>query len=106
MVTGIAIQYVRWSIEDENIIYYRLFRNKKIPISELAGFGQIIVIVTTIPFTHVDLFDRELNLIVRLPVSHKDWPKAEAWFAGRLRYVVNDGSPILPKYRFIDTQKI
>lgn len=106
MVTGIAIQYVRWSIEGENIISHGLFKNKAIPISELGGFGQIIIIVVAIPFQHVDLYDRQLNLIARLPVSLKDWPKAEAWFAGRLRYVVNDGSHVLPKRRFADTPKI
>ena len=106
MVAGIAIQYVRWSIEGENIIYRGLFKNKTIPIAELAGFGQIIVVVTLIPFQHVDLYDRQLNHIARLPVSLKDWPKAEAWFAGRLRYVVNDGSHVLPKRRFADTPKI
>ncbi len=34
MVAGIAIQYVRWSIEGENIIYRGLFKNKTIPISK------------------------------------------------------------------------
>jgi hypothetical protein len=106
MVAGIAIQYVRWSIEGETIIYHRLFKNKTIPISELAGFGKLIFIVTIIPFAHLDLYDRELKHIARLPVSFKDWPKVEAWCAGRLRYVVNDGSAALPKRRFADTPKI
>ncbi|MER8982402.1 MULTISPECIES: hypothetical protein [unclassified Mesorhizobium] len=105
MVAGIAVQYARWSIEGENIIYRRLFRNKTIPLSELAGFGQVIVVVVVIPFVHVDLYDRELKLIARLPVSLKDWPEAEARLAARLRYVVNDGSPALPKRRFVDTPK-
>ncbi len=105
MILGIAMQYVRWSIEGENIIYHRLFKNKTIPISGLAGFGQMIVSVMVMPFQHVDLYDHELNHVARLPVSFKDWPKAEAWLAGRLRYVVNDGSHILPKYRFADTLK-
>jgi hypothetical protein len=106
MVAGIAIQYVRWSVEGDSIIFHGLFKNKTIPISKLAGFGQIIIIVSVIPFVHVDLYDHELNLITRLPVSHKDWPKAEAWLAARLRYVVNDGSAVLPKRRFADTPKI
>jgi uncharacterized membrane protein YidH (DUF202 family) len=105
MVLGIAMQYVRWSIEGETIIYHRLFKNKTIPISGLAGFGQMIVSVMIMPFQHVDLYDHELNHVARLPVSFKDWPKAEAWLAGRLRYVVNDGSHISPKYRFADTPK-
>ncbi|ATY33901.1 hypothetical protein CVN68_19685 [Sphingomonas psychrotolerans] len=105
MVFGIAMQYVRWSIEGENIVYHRLFKRKSIPISDLAGFGQIIISVMVIPFQHLDLYDHKLNHIARLPVSLKDWPKAEAWFAERLRYVVNDGSHILPKLRFADTPK-
>jgi hypothetical protein len=106
MVTGIAIQYVRWSIERQTIVFHGLFKNKTFPISELAGFGQVIIVFSLIPFVYADLYDRELKLIARLPVSHKDWPKAEAWLAGRLRYVVNDGSAVLPKLRFADTPKI
>jgi hypothetical protein len=106
MVFGIALQYVRWRIEGENIIYHHLFKNKKIPISELAGFGQFTMIVVIFPFQHVDLFGHALNHIARLPINLNDWPKAEAWLAGRLRYVVNDGSHILPKRRFADTPKI
>jgi uncharacterized membrane protein YidH (DUF202 family) len=105
MVAGIAMQYVRWSIEGDKITYHRLFRNKVIPISGLAGFGQIIVIVMVLPFQHVDLYDHELKHVARLPIGLKDWPIAEAWLAGRLRHVVNDGSHILPKYRFADTPK-
>jgi hypothetical protein len=103
--TGIAIQNVRWSIEDENIVYYGVFKKKTIPLSTLAGFGQFTVIVTIFPFLHVDFFDHQPKHIARLPVSLSDWPKAEAWLAARLRYVVNDGSHILPKLRFADTPK-
>lgn len=106
VVAGIAIQYVRWSIERETIVLHRLFKNRTFPISELAGFGQLIIVFSLIPFVYADIYDRELNLIARLPVGHKDWPKAEAWLAGRLRYVVNDGSAALPKLRFADTPKI
>lgn len=105
MAFGIAIQYVRWSIDGESIAYRHIFGRKTIPVSKLAGFGQIIIVFTVIPFVYVDLYDRELNLIARLPVNHKDWPKAEAWFAARFRYVVNDGSAALPKRRFADTPK-
>ncbi|QNA83509.1 hypothetical protein G4G27_05430 [Sphingomonas sp. So64.6b] len=103
---GIAIQNMRWSIEGENIIYHGLFKNRTIPLSKLAGFGQLTVIVMAFPFQHVDFYDRQLAHVARLPVSLKDWPKAEAWLAARLRYVVNDGSHILPKLRFADTPKI
>ena len=105
MLFGISIQYARWSVEGENIVFHRLFKNKAIPVSKLAGFGQFILIVAVIPFNHVDLYDRQLNLIARLPVSFKDWPKAEAWFAERFRDVINDGSAALPKRRFADTPK-
>jgi hypothetical protein len=106
MAIGIAIQHVRWSVEGENILYRGVMKNRTIPISTLAGFGQITVIVTVFPFRHVDLYDRQLKLVARLPVSLEDWPKAEAWLAARLRYVVNDGSAALPKPRFADTPKI
>lgn len=105
MAAGIAIQRVRWSIEGENIVYHHLFKKKVIPLSGVAGFGEMIVVVVVIPFRHVDLYDGGLKHIARLPVGIKDWPKAEAWLAARLRYVVNDGSPILPRYRFADTPK-
>lgn len=105
MAFGISVQYVRWSIEGDNIIYHHLFKNKTIPIYDLAWFWKIIIIVLTISFQHLDLYDKDLNHIARLPVSLKDFPKAEAWFAGRLRYVINDGSHILPKLRFADTPR-
>jgi hypothetical protein len=105
MMAGIAIQYVRWSVEGDIIIYRRLSKTKTIPVSELAGFGKIIIVTVVIPFVHVDLYDHELKHIARLPVSRKDWPRAEAWLAAHFRYVVNDGSHILPKYRFADTPK-
>ena len=105
MLTGVAIQHVSWSIEGDTIVYRRLFRTKTISLSELAGFGQIIIVMNLIPSVHLDLFDHDLKHKARLPVSLRDWPKAEAWLAARLRYVVNDGSPILPKYRFADTPR-
>ncbi len=105
MMAGIAIQSVRWSVEGDTITYRRLFRTKKITVSELAGFAQMIIVTNLMPSVHADLFDRDLKPKARLPVSLRDWPKAEAWLAARLRHVVNDGSPILPKYRFADTPK-
>lgn len=105
MVAGIAMQYVRWSIDGETITYHRLFRNRAIPVSGLAGFGQIIVIVMVFPLQHVDLYDHELKHVARLPIGLKDWPIAKAWLAARLRYVVNDGNHIMPKYSFADTPK-
>lgn len=106
MWAGIAIQNVRWSIEGESIIYHGLFKKKTIPLSKLAGYGQMTVIVMVFPFQHVDFYDPRPAHVARLPVSLKDWPKAEAWLAARLRYVVNDGSHILPKLRFADTPKM
>lgn len=105
MVVGVAVQHVRWSIEGENIVFHRLFRTTTIPVSRLAGFGKLIVIVVVFPFSYIVLYDRDLKPIGRLPVSLKESPRAEAWFAGRLRYVVNDGSPALPKLRYADTPK-
>ncbi|PSJ37905.1 hypothetical protein [Allosphingosinicella deserti] len=106
MVAGIAIQHVYWSIEGDAIISHRLFKNKRYPLSELAGFGHTIVIVAVFPLAHVDLYNPDMKQIARLPISIKDWPKAEARLAEDLRYVVNDGSPALPRYRFADTPKI
>ncbi len=106
MVAGIAIQYVRWSIEGETITSHRLFKNTVFPVSDLAGFGQIIVIVMVVPLQHVELYDHHMKHIARLPIGFRDWPKAEAWLAQRLRHVVNDGSPISPKLRFADAPKI
>lgn len=105
MVMGISIQYAYWKIEGSKITFHHLFGKKEVPIPRVAGFGQMIFIVMMIPFSHLDLYDRDLKIIARLPVSFKDWPRAEAWFAERFRYVVNDGSHILPKNRFADTPK-
>jgi hypothetical protein len=105
MWAGIAIQKVRWSIEDENIVYYGAFKKKTIPLSQVAGFGEITVIVMVFPLLHVDFYDHQPKHIARLPIGLKDWPRAEAWLAARFRYVVNDGSHIMPKLRFADTPK-
>lgn len=105
MVLGIAVQYTHWSIEGETVVFRTLFKSRTIPVSDLAGFGQLIIVVSVFPLAHLDLYDRDLNLVARLPVGAKDWPRAEAWFASRLRPVVNDGSAALPKLRFADTPK-
>lgn len=105
-IGGISIQYAYWSIEGDEIIHRRLFRKKVIPISQLGGFGSTIMMVNLVPLTQIDLYDSAPKPITRLPVSIKDWPRAEAWLATRLRYVVNDGSPALPKFRFVDAAKM
>lgn len=105
MIYGISLQSVRWSIEGEKITFHRLFKNKTIPVSGLKGYGEFILIVFLFPFAHVDLYDSELKLVARLPISLKDRPRAEAWLAERFRPVVNDGSPALPRLRFADTPK-
>ena len=105
MVIGFGIQYAYWSIEGSRITFHHLFGKREIPISRLAGFAQILFVVFVFPFAHIDLYDRDLKIIARLPVSFKDWPRAEAWLAERFRHVVNDGSHILPKHRFADTPK-
>jgi hypothetical protein len=105
MVAGIAIQNAYWRVESDTIIFHYLFRTKHIPVSELAGFGRTMVIAAMFPIAHIDLYDRELKPVLRLPISIPDLPKAEAWFAERLRYVVNDGSPALPRRRFADTPR-
>jgi hypothetical protein len=106
MITGISIQHVRWIIEDENIIFHGLFRTRTIPISRLAGFGYIVIVTNLIPFVHLDLYDHTLKHVARLPVSIKDWPRAEEWLSGRFRHVTNDGGQVFAKYRFSDTPKI
>ena len=105
MVAGIAIQYTYWSTQNDVITSHSLFRTQSFPISDLAGFSRITIIVSIFPLLHVDLFDRELKKVARLPVQIKDWPRAEERLASRLRYVVNDGSAALPKHRFADAPK-
>ena len=104
-IGGVAIQFTRWSIENDTIKFRTLFRTKTFPVTDLAGFGKITIVVGLFPLVHVDLFDGKLRSVVRLPVRIKDWKRAEAWFAPRLRYVVNDGSAALPKRRFADKAK-
>lgn len=99
------MQNVRWNIDGENIVYHGAFKKKTIPLSKLAGFGHIDIIVLVFPFRHADFYDARLTHVARLPVGLDDWPKAEAWLAARFRYVVNDGSHISPKLRFADTPK-
>jgi hypothetical protein len=105
MLVGIAIQYARWSINGENIVCHRIFKDKTIPLTELAGFGRLIIIVAVIPLAHVVLYDSELKLVARLPISLDEWPRAEALLAAHLRFVINDGSAAFPKRRFADTPK-
>lgn len=102
MVLGIALQHTRWSIEGETVVFRTLFKSRTIPVSELAGFGTLFIVVAVFPLAHLDLYDCDLNLVARLPVGLKDRPRAEAWFASRLRPVVNDGSAALPRLRFAD----
>ena len=106
MFIGVAIQYTRWSIADDTILFHTIIGTRKFPVAELAGFGKLTIMVSLFPLVHVDLFDRDLKHVVRLPVRIKDWPVAEAWFAPRLRYVVNQGSAALPKRRFVASRNV
>ena len=106
MIAGLAIQHAYWSIEGDRITSHRLLKDTRYSLSELAGFGHTVVIVAVFPLSHVSLYSSEMKQIARLPIGIKDWPKAEARLAEHLRYVVNDGSPALPRYRFADTPKI
>lgn len=102
MLCGIAIQSQRWSVEGDAVVLHHFFRRKTIPIATLGGFGKLTVIVGLFPLAHLELYDRELKPVVRLPVTHKDMPQAEALLASRLRYVINEGSLALPRRRFAD----
>ena len=105
MWLGMSIQRQRWSIEGETIVFHHLFGRRTIPVSGLAGYGKLVIIVAAAPLAHLDLYDHDLNRVVRLPVGLNDQARAEAWFAERLRPVVNDGSAALPRLRFADTPK-
>jgi apolipoprotein N-acyltransferase len=105
MALGISIQNMRWSIEGETVVFHHLFGRRTIPVSGLAGYGKLVIVVSAAPLAHLDLYDRDLKRVVRLPVDLNDQAKAEAWFAERLRPVVNDGSAALPRLRFADTSK-
>lgn len=105
MLLGMSIQFTRWSIEGESVVFRHLFRSRTIPVSGLAGYGKLIILVSAAPLAHLDLYDRDLKLVARLPVGLKDQARAEAWFAERLRPVVNDGSAALPRLRFADTPR-
>lgn len=105
ILAGISLQYAHWRIEGDEIVHRGLFRKKTIPVAQLAGFGRTIIVVNLIPLVQIDLYDAALKPVTRLPVGAKDWPRAEAWLAARLRYVVNDGSPALPRYRFAEPSK-
>ena len=102
MWLGMSIQRLRWSIEGETVVFHHLFGRRTIPVSGLAGYGKLVIVVSAASLAHLDLYDRDLKRVVRLPVGLNDQAKAEAWFAERLRPVVNDGSAALPRLRFAD----
>ena len=102
MLGGLSLQSQRWSLEGDAIVLHRLFGKKVIPLSGLAGFGKTTVIVSMFPLVQMDIYDRDLKPVTRLPVTMKDAPMAETLLATRLRYVVNEGSAALPKRRFVD----
>lgn len=102
MLGGLSIQSQRWTIEGDAIVLHQLFRKRTIPLSKLAGFGKLTIVVGVFPMAQLDLYDRDLKPVARLPVTLKDLPQAEALLAARLRYVVNEGSAALPRRRFVD----
>lgn len=102
MLGGLSLQSQRWTVEGDAVVLHQLFRKKTLPLSSLAGFGKTTVIVGLFPLAQFDLYDRDLKPVTRLPTMLKDVPEAEALLAQRLRYVVNEGSPALPKRRFVD----
>lgn len=105
MAGGLAIQSLRWTAEGDTVTLRHLFGSKTWSVASLGGFGKLIISVSAFPLGHIELFDRDLKPIGRLAVTPKDMPAAEAWFAQRLRYVVNDGSAALPRRRYIDAPK-
>ena len=102
MLGGLSLQSQRWTVEGDAVVLHRLFGKKIIPLSGLAGFGKTTVIVSMFPMVQMDLYDRDLKPVTRLPVTIRDAPTAEALLATRLRYVVNEGSAAMPKRRFVD----
>lgn len=102
MLGGLSLQSQRWTVEGDAVVLHQLFRKKTIPLSNLAGFGKTTVIVSLFPLVQMDLYDRDLKPVARLPVTIKDAPTAEALLATRLRYVVNEGSAALPRRKFVD----
>lgn len=102
MLGGLSLQSQRWTVEGDGVVLHQLLRKRTIPLSSLAGFGKTTVIVSMFPLVQMDLYDRDLKPVARLPVTIKDAPTAEALLATRLRYVINEGSAALPKRRFAD----
>lgn len=105
LVAGFAIQRFQWTTAGQTISVQHLFGRRSINVRELGGFGKLIITVSVFPLAHIELYDHDLKPVLRLPVTFKDLPAAEAWFADRIPYVINEGSAALPKRRLADMSK-
>lgn len=99
-VCGLMFIAFRLELENDAIVTHGIFRTRRWNVSELAGFGMLILVVNFVPFTYVRLYDDRLRNIARIPIASRHRAEIEAWFSTRLPRVVDAGSPARPRPRF------
>ena len=84
----------------------RPFGTKRFAVSELAGYGTLILVVSLVPMFHIRLYRAGPREIGKIPVSFSDRAEVEGWFAQRLPPVDDPGSIVRPKPRFRDAARV
>ena len=80
----------------------RPYGTKRFAVSDLAGFGTVIIVVNMVPLLHFRLYRAGPVEIAKIPVGFADRAEVERWFAQRLPRVDDPGSIMRPKPRFRD----
>ena len=101
---GIGILRTYFRLGADHIEIGRAFGATRFPISELGGYGILILTVNLVPSIYIRLYRFGPVELAKLLVSGRDLSEVEAWFALRLPVVVDEGSIVRPNPRYRDAE--
>jgi len=102
---GAGVLHTGFVLGPDYIEVRRPYGTRRFAVSELAGYGTLIIVVNLVPMFHVRLYRAGPVEIGKIQVSFADRAEVERWFAQRLPVVDDPGSIVRPKPRFRDAAR-
>jgi hypothetical protein len=99
---GAGVQRSGFALGADYVEVRRPYGSRRFAITDLAGYGTLIIVVNLVPTFHVRLYRKGPVEIVKIPVSFGDRAEIERWFAQRLPVVDDPGSILRPQPRLRD----
>jgi hypothetical protein len=99
---GVAGLRTYFALDGDTVEFVRPFETRRFHVSELGGFGLLLMTVNGVPLLFVLLYGFGLKQVARIPVNLGQRTEVEHWFLARLPIVVDEGSAALPKLRYRD----